>query len=75
MYRTSGLKASAEDGRGEEDRGGREQQRNVLPKPQQEHDGNYTNTFIQPVHPAKRNILSAQKITGYTVVIFWLHKA
>ena len=38
----------------------------MVPKPQQEHDGNYTNTLVQPVHPAKGNIFSAHKITGYT---------
>ena len=42
----------------------------MVPKPQQQQDDNYTNTLVQPVHPAKTNILSAYKITGYTVVIF-----
>jgi len=42
----------------------------VVPKPQQQQDGNYTNTLVQPVHPAKTNIFSAYKITGYMVIIF-----
>jgi len=69
------LKTLNEDGRYEDARSGRLQQLTVVRKPQQEHDGNYTNTLVQPVHPAKTNILSAHKITGYTVVIFWFHTA
>jgi hypothetical protein len=42
----------------------------VVPKPQQQHDGNYTNTLVQPVHPAKSNILNAYKITGYMQIFF-----
>jgi hypothetical protein len=40
----------------------------VVPKPQQQHDGNYTNTLVQPVHPANRKILKAHMITEYMEV-------
>jgi hypothetical protein len=67
------LKASNEERRCEDARQRRLQQRVVIHKPEQEHDGNYTNALVQPVHPAKRNILFDYKFTEYTVVICLLH--
>jgi hypothetical protein len=41
----------------------------VVPKPQKEHDGNHTNTLVQPVHPAKENIFSSHRIhSGHFLV-------